>query len=128
MVFQFRDTDPAMLARLDQELAALVAAANLGPCEVELISIGTTEPKAMAEPFQDAIEAVAVRRAPGKFQRLPSGAGHDAQIMAAIMPSGMLFVPSIGGISHHFAEDTSDDDLVLGCQVFVDAAEALLGG
>jgi N-carbamoyl-L-amino-acid hydrolase len=40
----------------------------------------------------------------------------------------MLFVPSIGGISHHYAEDTSDDDLVLGCQVFVDAAAALLAG
>jgi N-carbamoyl-L-amino-acid hydrolase len=59
---------------------------------------------------------------------MPSGAGHDAQILAGIMPSGMLFVPSIGGISHHYAEDTSDDDLVLGCQVFVDAAAALLAG
>jgi beta-ureidopropionase / N-carbamoyl-L-amino-acid hydrolase len=37
-------------------------------------------------------------------------------------------VPSIRGISHHFAEDTSDEDLVLGCQVFVDAAAALLAG
>ena len=59
---------------------------------------------------------------------MPSGAGHDAQILSAIMPAGMLFVPSIGGISHHYAEDTSDDDLVLGCQVFVDAAAALLEG
>jgi N-carbamoyl-L-amino-acid hydrolase len=78
--------------------------------------------------FQDAFEASATRLAPGRFQRMPSGAGHDAQILAGIMPSGMLFVPSISGISHHYAEDTSDDDLVVGCQVFVDAAAALLEG
>jgi beta-ureidopropionase / N-carbamoyl-L-amino-acid hydrolase len=82
----------------------------------------------MAPTFQDAFEAAAGKHAPGRFQRMPSGAGHDAQILAGIMPSGMLFVPSIGGISHHYAEDTSDDDLVLGCQVFVDAAAALLAG
>jgi beta-ureidopropionase / N-carbamoyl-L-amino-acid hydrolase len=127
MVFQFRDTDPAMLAGLDRELNALIAEAKLGPCRVSLIGTGTTKPAAMDVRFQDALEASASRHAPGKFQRMPSGAGHDAQILAGIMPSGMLFVPSIRGISHHYAEDTSDDDLVLGCQVFVDAAAALLG-
>lgn len=126
MVFQFRDTDNAMLARLDQELASLVAEAQRGPCTVSLIRTGTTAPAAMDPGFQDALEAAARAHAPGKFQRMPSGAGHDAQILAGIMPSAMLFVPSIRGISHHYAEDTSDEDLVLGCQVFVDAAAALL--
>jgi beta-ureidopropionase / N-carbamoyl-L-amino-acid hydrolase len=128
MVFQFRDTDPAILAGLDSELKALVAEADQGPCRVSLISTGTTAPSAMAAAFQGALEAAATKHAPGRFQRMPSGAGHDAQILAGIMPSGMLFVPSIGGISHHYAEDTSDDDLVVGCQVFVDAAAALLAG
>jgi N-carbamoyl-L-amino-acid hydrolase len=128
MVFQFRDTEPAMLARLDQELAALVDEARRGPCGVTLISTSTTAPSTMDARFQDAFETAAARHAPGQFQRLPSGAGHDAQILAGIMPAGMLFVPSIGGISHHYAEDTSDGDLVLGCQVFVDAAAALLAG
>jgi N-carbamoyl-L-amino-acid hydrolase len=128
MVFQFRDTDPAILAELDSELKALVEEADQGPCRVSLISTGTTAPSAMAGEFQDAFEAAAAEHASGRFQRMPSGAGHDAQILAGIMPSGMLFVPSIGGISHHYAEDTSDDDLVLGCQVFVDAAAALLAG
>ena len=40
----------------------------------------------------------------------------------------MLFVPSIGGISHHYAEDTKPEDIVQGCQVFADAAAALLAG
>lgn len=126
MVFQFRDTEPAMLARLGAALEELVAEAALGPCRVSLINTGTTTPSAMAASFQDALEAAASRHAPGKFRRMPSGAGHDAQILAGIMPSGMLFVPSIGGVSHHYAEDTSDADLVLGCQVFVDAAAVFL--
>jgi N-carbamoyl-L-amino-acid hydrolase len=57
---------------------------------------------------------------------MPSGAGHDAQVMARFLPSAMLFVPSIGGISHDFAEDTADDDIALGCQVLADAAAAIL--
>jgi beta-ureidopropionase / N-carbamoyl-L-amino-acid hydrolase len=126
MVFQFRDTEPDILSRLDSELAGLVAEANLGPCRVVLSTTGTTAPAAMEARFQDAIETAATAHAPGKFQRMPSGAGHDAQILSGIMPSAMLFVPSIGGISHHYAENTNDDDLVLGCQVFVDAAAALL--
>jgi N-carbamoyl-L-amino-acid hydrolase len=82
----------------------------------------------MAASFQDAVEAAAAVHAPGRYQRMPSGAGHDAQILSNIMPAGMMFVPSIGGISHHYTENTSDDDIVLGCQVFVDAAAALLAG
>jgi N-carbamoyl-L-amino-acid hydrolase len=128
MVFQFRDTDPSILARLRGLLEELIADANAGPCRVSLIEIGATTPSAMDARFQDAFEKAAAARSPGRFQRMPSGAGHDAQILAGIMPSGMLFVPSIGGISHHYAENTSDDDLVLGCQVFVDAAAALLAG
>ena len=59
--------------------------------------------------------------------RMPSGAGHDAQIFAEALPAAMLFVPSIGGISHHYAENTRDEDLVLGCQVLADAAADILG-
>lgn len=48
------------------------------------------------------------------------------QSLSAVMPVGMLFVPSIGGISHHWTENTSDTDIVRGAQVFVDAARRLL--
>ena len=57
---------------------------------------------------------------------MPSAAGHDAQVIARRMPSAMLFVPSIDGISHAFEEDTAEEDVVLGCQVFADAAAAIL--
>ncbi len=76
--------------------------------------------------FQDAIEQSAVTFAEGKSMRMPSGAGHDAQILATIMPAGMLFVPSIGGISHHCSENTDDADIVTGAEVFVETCRRLL--
>ena len=128
MLFQFRDTDPALLATLERELEALVAEATRGPCTVTIAERGQSVPQAMDAGFQDALERAAERHAPGLHVRMPSGAGHDAQILAERMQSAMLFVPSIGGISHHYAENTKDEDIVLGCQVFADAAAEILAG
>ena len=128
MLFQFRDTDPALLAMLERELAALVAEATRGPCMVTIAEHGRSVPKVMDTGFQDALEHAAEHHASGLHARMPSGAGHDAQILAERMKSAMLFVPSIGGISHHYAEDTKDEDIVLGCQVFADAAAEILAG
>jgi N-carbamoyl-L-amino-acid hydrolase len=76
--------------------------------------------------LQEHIAASAEQHAPGKWQRMPSGAFHDAGIVSAQLPSAMLFIPSIGGISHDFAEDSRDEDIVLGCQVLADAAASIL--
>lgn len=127
LIFQFRDTDPAILDKLEATLTDLVAESNAGPCPTTIATRGATEPAAMDPRFQDALEQAAERHAPGKHQRMPSGAGHDAQILSRRLPSAMLFVPSIGGISHHYDENTSDADIVLGCQILADAAEALRG-
>ena len=69
----------------------------------------------------------AARLAPGQYQSMPSGAGHDAQLLAHRMPAGMLFVPSIGGVSHHYAEDTAEADIVLGCEVLAAGVAEILG-
>ena len=63
---------------------------------------------------------------PGKHMRMPSAAGHDAAVLSYRMPSGMMFIPSLRGISHHWSEDTKEEDIVLGAQVFADAAERIL--
>ena len=126
LVFQFRETDPEILEALDLLLQALIAEANKGPCAVTVAYHSTTAPSAMDQGFQSALTAAAQRHAPGLHQPMPSGAGHDAQILSQMLPSAMLFVPSIGGISHHWTENTRDEDIVLGCQVFADAAEAIL--
>jgi beta-ureidopropionase / N-carbamoyl-L-amino-acid hydrolase len=52
---------------------------------------------------------------------MASGAGHDAGAMASIVPAGMLFVPSRGGISHSPLEHTDDEHLVQGCRVLLES-------
>jgi N-carbamoyl-L-amino-acid hydrolase len=121
-LFQMRDADPAVLDRLQGELDALVERANAtGRCRIAVERLSASTPAAMDGGLQRALAAAAERRAPGRHTRMPSGAGHDAQWLARRLPAGMLFVPSIGGISHHWAENTSDADIVLGAQVFADA-------
>jgi N-carbamoyl-L-amino-acid hydrolase len=129
MLFQFRDDDVAQLRRFEDALEAIVAELNqAGPCVCQLAVLSKTDPQRMAPAFQEIIEKAAEAHASGRHVRMPSGAGHDAQIFAARMPAGMLFVPSIGGISHHHAEDTKEEDIVIGCRVFADAAEMILEG
>jgi N-carbamoyl-L-amino-acid hydrolase len=59
--------------------------------------------------------------------RMPSGAGHDAQMLARICPAGMVFVPSVRGISHNPAELTDDDDLEAGANVLLQVLLRLAG-
>ena len=72
-----------------------------------------------------ALEQGADAVAPGRWRRMPSGALHDATNVSRLMPVAMLFVPSIGGISHDFAEDTDERDLVAGLRVLDHAVRAL---
>ncbi|WP_448041852.1 hydantoinase/carbamoylase family amidase [Bradyrhizobium liaoningense] len=128
MLFQIRDDDPAVIARLEQLLRTMAdeASAN-GPCTVTVAKLRSGAPAMMNSGFQDAIEAASKALAGGRSIRMPSGAGHDAQMLATVMPAGMLFVPSIGGISHHWTENTADADIVTGAEVFVDACRRILG-
>jgi beta-ureidopropionase / N-carbamoyl-L-amino-acid hydrolase len=107
-------------------MTELLGEAAKGPCKVSVTNRSSTAPSAMDPGFQVALQDAAQRVAPGLHQPMPSGAGHDAQILSQVVPSAMLFVPSIGGISHHYTENTRDEDIVLGCQVFADAAAAIL--
>ncbi|KIC24161.1 MULTISPECIES: hydantoinase/carbamoylase family amidase [unclassified Leisingera] len=125
---QWRDADAGRLASMEgiiKETAREIAAdqgvkAELGP-------VMGIEPAAMDARFQAELAEAAQALAPGKWQKMPSGALHDAANLATVMPAGMLFVPSIGGISHAFDEDTDEEDLVLGLQVLDRAARALAG-
>jgi N-carbamoyl-L-amino-acid hydrolase len=127
MLFQIRDDDPAVIARLEDLLRSMAAEVNAqGRCTVAVERIRTGTPALMDAAFQQAIEQAGAAFAGGKALRMPSGAGHDAQVLATVMPAGMLFVPSIGGISHHWTENTADADIVTGAEVFVDACRRLL--
>jgi N-carbamoyl-L-amino-acid hydrolase len=127
MQVQFRDADPERLALFERTLLHVVGDADrAGPCQVAIEPIARSEPRPMDRVFQEQIEAAAERHAPGMHMRLPSAAGHDAAVLSYRMPAGMLFIPSLGGISHHWSEDTKEEDIVLGAQVFADAAERIL--
>ncbi|MGE0724596.1 MAG: hydantoinase/carbamoylase family amidase [Alphaproteobacteria bacterium] len=127
MVVQFRDASLAVMERLEAVLRELVAEADrAGPCRVAATLLARTPPTTMDERFLKALDAAAEAHAPGAWMRMPSGAGHDAQVIAHKLPAAMMFVPSIGGVSHHYSEDTNEADIVLGCQVFADAAARIL--
>ncbi|MGJ5021357.1 Zn-dependent hydrolase [Bradyrhizobium oligotrophicum] len=129
MLFQIRDDNAAVVDRLEELLREMAAqASDAGPCHVAVERIRTGAPAMMDGTFQDAVEAASRDLAAGRSLRMPSGAGHDAQVLATIMPAGMLFVPSIGGISHHWTENTADADIVTGADVFVDTCRRLLAG
>src|SRR3546814_12105005 len=76
--------------------------------------------------FQKHIAGAAEATAPDRWQHMPSAAGHDPMIISEKLPCAMLFIPSIGGISHDFAEDSHESDIVLGCRVLADAAASIL--
>lgn len=125
---QFRDESPALLDTLQALALRLVEEANrAGPVQVEAIPArAPISPTQMDPGLRAHLQRAAQRHAPGKWIDMPSGAFHDAGIVSQRLPSAMLFIPSIDGISHDFAEDSRAADIVLGCQVLADGAAAIL--
>ena len=74
----------------------------------------------------DLVESTAERLG-HSVMRLPSGAGHDAQMIARTCPTGMVFVPSRGGVSHNPAEFTEPEHLAVGAQVLAEVMVELAG-
>jgi N-carbamoyl-L-amino-acid hydrolase len=123
---QWRDRDLDRLDRMERiilDLAQEIAGAR--GLEVDPGPVMGINPEPMDARMQAALRTAAQNLAPGTWREMTSGALHDAANMATVMPVGMLFVPSINGISHDFAEDTDEADLVLGLQVLARAAQAL---
>lgn len=127
ILFQFRDTDMAVLERLDTVLRRGVYEINrTDRCPATIGVLSQSRPALCDVKMEDALVAAAEQQVPGRWQYIPSGAGHDAQYMARVMPAAMLFVPSIGGISHHWTENTSAEDLAIGLRVLVAGARRYL--
>ncbi len=128
ITIEIRDTDPAVMDALEQRLRALASAhAETSGQDITTIRTLNIPPAAMDAALGAEIEAAAKAHG-AAWMRMPSGAGHDAMVMCRYMPSAMLFVPSIGGHSHTIIEDTSEEDIVLGCRVLADAVARIAGG
>lgn len=127
ILFQFRDIDRVVLERMERTLRACVQENNRRErTTATLVNVSKSLPAPCDPAMMAALDAAAETHAPGLWQRMPSGAGHDAQYLARRMPVAMLFTPSIGGISHHWAEDTKEEDLALCVSILGDAAARYL--
>lgn len=111
----FRHPDAAVLAERGDAVAATVRDAMRG-CAATVTERFRAAPSLFEPTVPDAIEGAA--RAQGlKALRLPSGAFHDAQFMVPLCPTGMIFVPCRGGVSHHPSEYSSPAQLAAGARV-----------
>ena len=127
VALEFRSGDHVGLERLEGAmLDAARAAAERERVTLEIEPVGRWEPTAFDPSVCDTIEAVAADLGLSTM-RLPSGAGHDAQAIAGVTRAGMIFVPSIGGLSHAPGEETRWEDCVNGANVLLGAALALAG-
>lgn len=107
----------AFTAEIEGDMKAIAAEMGM---EIE-IDLWMNEPPV---PMDDTIIQVLkdVAEAEGiNYRMMHSGAGHDSQIIAPHIPTAMIFVPSIGGISHNPAEDTKNEDLVEGVKTMAAA-------
>ncbi|MFF0952083.1 Zn-dependent hydrolase [Rhizobium leguminosarum] len=109
--------------RLREESKALGAFLEMLAREEQLLisaeELAQSSPVAFNQEIVQMIEGAAEKRGL-TCRRMTSGAGHDAQMIAPIAPTAMIFVPSCGGISHNPAEYTSKADLIAGANVLMD--------
>lgn len=114
-----RHTDAAELARFTKEIEAdMQQTAEKMGIKIEIENWMNEAPTPMSKEIVEVLEA-ACSEAGLNFQVMHSGAGHDSQIFALNVPTAMLFVPSIGGISHNPAEATKTEDLVEGLKALI---------
>ncbi|MEY2740362.1 MAG: Zn-dependent hydrolase [Ilumatobacteraceae bacterium] len=119
MTLDVRNTDEGLLREAERRIAAMIddVAAREG-VRVERRTLARFEPVR----FDEGVVAMVERHAADRglsVRRMPSGAGHDAQMLARVCPTGMVFVPSAKGISHNPAEHTDPADLVAGADVLL---------
>lgn len=114
-----RNTDEQALQEAERRLAAeLDRLAEAEGVTVTARSTARFEPVTFDPAVVDLVASTAADMGLS-VRRMPSGAGHDAQMMARVCPTGMVFVPSVKGISHNPAEHTEPEDLVAGANVLL---------
>jgi beta-ureidopropionase / N-carbamoyl-L-amino-acid hydrolase len=123
-----RNTDETILKEAEKVVfAACTAYARDEGCQIEMRTLARFEPVEFDADMIDLVEATA-QRLGHTTRRMPSGAGHDAQMLSRVCPTSMIFVPSVDGLSHNIAEFTNPADIEAGAnvllQVMLDRAES----
>jgi len=126
---EIRDLSAAKMQRVFDEISAesdRIADARFTPIRHEEIDVAA--PPAPTDERMRRIIAASADELGLSFKFMPSGAGHDAQDMALIAPTGMIFVPSVKGISHSPKEFTSAQDMANGASVLLKTVLEIDGG
>jgi N-carbamoyl-L-amino-acid hydrolase len=119
MTVDVRNTDESLLQDAERRLAEFVATvADEEQVDVRSRTLARFEPVEFDPAMVDVVE-LAARRLGHSTRRMPSGAGHDAQMLARVCPSAMIFTPSVDGLSHNIAEYTAPDDVEAGANVLL---------
>lgn len=126
ILLEFRDTKDDVLKRMAAAVEEAAAALRKShPVGVEAVPLVALPPSEMDAKLMDVLDA-ATAAAGIDGIRMPSGAGHDAMILARHVPTAMLFIPSIGGRSHDGAEDTAEADVILGAEILARAVDRII--
>ena len=127
LTVDLRNTDEELLQHAEQRFVSLCE--ELEESEgVSIVrrSLARFEPVEFDASMVDLVERLAASQG-HSHRRMPSGAGHDAQMLARVCPTGMIFVPSVNGLSHNIAEFTEAADLQAGADVLLQAVIELAG-
>lgn len=120
LTLDVRNTDEAILQKAEQEIVEFCRElAEREKVTITRRSLARFEPVVFDDRVVDIVESAAKARN-NTVQRMPSGAGHDAQMIARMAPTAMIFVPSHKGLSHNVAEHTDEIDLIAGANVLLD--------
>ena len=119
LTLDVRNTDESLLKQAESRIADfLTEIATKEGVKITSRQLARFEPVIFDDEVINIVESIAKQQG-NTVQRMPSGAGHDAQMLARICPSGMIFVPSVKGISHNPAEFTESVDLEAGANILL---------
>ena len=111
-----RDGNREALLKEESAVAEILSAASGDGFDVEFKMYNHEDPVPMDSVLVDDLERC-VQEASIPYKRMNSGAGHDSMIIAWEIPTCMIFIPSVNGISHSPKEYTKPEDLGRGCEV-----------
>jgi len=119
LTVDLRNTDESMLQEAERRLGTFLEELALDEgVEISTRSLARFEPVGFDARMVDRVESTA-QRLGHSTRRMPSGAGHDAQMLARICPTAMIFTPSVNGLSHNIAEFTEASDIAAGANVLL---------
>ncbi len=126
---EIRDLDAWKMQQVFERIQAeakQIADARFTP--IRFSEIDVASPPAPTDQQMRRIISAAADELGMSFRLMPSGAGHDAQDMTHITPTGMIFVPSVNGVSHSPKEFTSPEDMANGASVLLKTVLAIDDG